>query len=82
MGLTQKGSMEQTLGEDRAKQVAETVMYAAVICVTPPKILNGTTIYAEKFQDNTCLHFGMEQLGVRKKCDGCRDNLTVEHSLQ
>eukprot|EP00957_Ditylum_brightwellii_P178288 13578708-Ditylum_brightwellii.AAC.1 len=52
----------------------------AWMTVVPDRLI-GTELSAEEFWDNLRLSYGLVPLGLPKKCDGCGQNLSVEHAL-
>ena len=45
-------------------------------------LLNGKIISTEEFRENQQIRFNLQQQGIKPNCNGCRENLTVDHVLQ
>ena len=46
-----------------------------------PDIVNGMSLSKGAFRDSLRMRYGLELVGLPKKCDGCGAKFSVEHAL-
>ncbi len=62
--------------------VSKTMNCASGVWLTVvPSRLNGTSISADEWHDNVRLRYNHLPLDMPQQCDGCNEQMTVEHAL-